>query len=162
MRWVWPLFILVGAVIFGLAHDQRVMAQNFQADNALSVFSEIVPANTTPVQICKSPCKVYQVDAFNNGTALAYIKLYNTAFVASGASASACGSAVTPQWRGMIPFGSTSSGGGFSLPWVNGDSYSNGMWMCITGAIGDTDTSTPTSNTFIIDIHFKTISQNNP
>lgn len=131
-------------------------AQNFQADNALSVSSTIVANNTTAIQICKSACRVYQVDSFNNATTLAYIKLYN-----SGASSFTCGSG-TPQWRGMIPFGTSSSGGGFSLPWVNGDSYSLGLWMCVTTGIADSDTGSPAATTYIVDIHFKTISQTNP
>ena len=55
-------------------------AQNFQADNALSVKSVIVANNiTSNSDLCAQNCKVYQIDAFNNGTALAYIKLYNVA-----------------------------------------------------------------------------------
>lgn len=127
-------------------------AQNFQADNSLSVWSEIVPNNTTAVQVCKSPCRIYQVDAFNNSTTLAYIKLYN-------AATATCGSG-TPQWRGMIPYGTSSSGGGFSLPWVNGDAYSVGTWICVTTGIADSDTGSPAATTYIIDIHYKTINQN--
>ncbi len=122
-------------------------AQNFQADNALSVKSVIVANNTTAVQICGSNCKVYQIDAFNNATTLAYIKLYN-------AATTTCGSG-TPQWRGMVPFGASSSGGGFSLPWVNGDSYSNGAWMCVTTGIADADTGAPAATTYIINVHYK-------
>jgi len=123
----------------------------FAADNALSVYSVIWPNNTTAVQVCKNPCRIYQVDAFNNGASLDYVKLYN-------ASTATCGVG-TPQYRAVIPFGSSSSGGGFSLPVVNGDSYSAGAWLCITGAIGDSDTTAPSANQIIIDIHYKTVGQ---
>ena len=60
----------------------------------------------------------------------------------------------------MIPYGPSSSGGGFSLPWVNGDSYSLGAWMCVTTGIADSDTGAPAAMTYIVDVHYKTISQN--
>ena len=126
-------------------------AQNFQADNALSVKSIIVEGGGQGVpaaqQICAQNCKIYQIDAFNNGTTLAYIKLYNV-------TTATCGSG-TPQWRGMIPYGTSSSGGGFSLPWVNGDSYSRGAWMCVTTGIADNDTGQPASSTYIVNVHYK-------
>lgn len=126
-------------------------AQNFQADNSLSVYSEIVANNTTALQICKSACRIYQVDAFNNATTLAYIKLYNSATATCGTG--------TPQWRGMIPYGSSSSGGGFALPNVNGDSYSNGAWICVTTGIADSDTGAPAATTYIVNVHYKPIGQ---
>ena len=122
-------------------------AQNFQADNALAVQSYIVANNTTALQVCAQNCRIYQIDSFSNGTTLAYIKLYN-------AATATCGSG-TPQWRGMIPYGTSSSGGGFSLPWVNGDSYSKGAWLCVTTGIADNDTGAPAATTYIVNIHFK-------
>ena len=126
------------------------VAQNFQADNALSVTSFIIPGGgPTAMQICGARCKVYQIDAFNNATTLVYVKLYNVA------TAPTCGGNTAPQWRGMIPFGSTSSGGGFSLPWVNGDSYSLGAWMCVTTGIADDDRGAPAELTYLINVHWK-------
>jgi hypothetical protein len=98
------------------------------------------------VQVCGAGCRIYQVDTFNNGTTLAYVKLYN-------AASATCGSG-TPQWRGMIPFGGSSSGGGFSTPWVNGDSYSLGGWLCVTTGIADNNTGAPAASTYIVNIHY--------
>jgi hypothetical protein len=140
MRW-----LALGAVLLAAP----AAAQNFQADNALSVFSEIVPNNTTAVQVCKSSCRVYQVDISNNSATLAYLKLYNSA-------AATCGSG-TPQWRGMIPASSS-----FTTAWVNGDSYSNGVWACVTTGIADADTAAPAATAYLVNIHFKTTSQTNP
>lgn len=140
---------VVWSITVSLAH-----AQNFQADNALSVSSEIVPNNTTAVTICKTTCRIYQVDTFNNSTTLAYIKLYNGA-------AGTCGqTSPAPVWRGMIPYGTSSSGGGFTLPNVNGDAYPGGAWMCVTTGIADSDTGAPAATTYIINVHYKTVSQN--
>jgi hypothetical protein len=142
--------MLVVAVLSFIVWGYRAAhAQNFQADSALSVTSVQVANNTTAIQICAKNCRLYQVDAFSNGTALAYVKLYN-------ASSATCGSG-TPQWRGMIPFGLSSAGGGFLTPFVNGDSYSNGLALCVTGGFADADTTAPAASTFIVNIHFKLV-----
>ncbi len=149
----WLFLFSCAAVLAGAGYGQRLAwAQQgvFQADNTLSVTSYIVANNTTAVQICSAGCRVYQVDAFNNATTLAYLKLYNQATIPT------CGTP-TPQWRGMIPFGSSSSGGGFSLPWVNGDSYSLGAWACVTTGIADNDTGAPAATTYIINVHYKKV-----
>jgi hypothetical protein len=51
--------LLLGGLLGAVPHTVR--AQNWQADNALSVFSEIVPDTDPPVavQICGAGCRVY-------------------------------------------------------------------------------------------------------
>lgn len=121
----------------------------FQADSPINVSSYIAANNVNSIVVTTKSSVVYSIDAFNNSTTLAYIKLYN-------ASSATCGSG-TPQARYMIPFGTSSSGGGFGLPNINGDSYVNGITMCITTGIADNDTGAPAAGTYIANIHFKPV-----
>lgn len=122
----------------------------FRGDYRVSNTSTIVANNTTAIIISANPSVIDMVDAFNNATTLAYIKLYNAA---SGVT---CGQTnPAPLWRGMIPFGTSSSGGGFALPIINGDAYSNGITMCVTTGIADSDTGAPAATTYIVNVHWK-------
>lgn len=118
----------------------------FQADSKISVSSTIVANNTTAIVIKKTGGTVYSVDAFSNATTLAYIKLYN-------AATATCGSG-TPYARYMIPYGASSSGGGFNISNINGDAYGAGITMCVTTGIADTDTGAPAATTYIVNVHF--------
>lgn len=123
-------------------------AQNtFQADSKIKITSTIVANNTTAIVIKATGGTVYSVDAFNNGTTIAYVKLYN-------ASTATCGSG-TPQARYAIPFGTSSSGGGFNVSNINGDAYANGITMCVTAGIADNDTTSPAASTYIVNVHYK-------
>lgn len=123
-------------------------AQNtFLADAKIQVKSNISVNNTTAVILKSTGGTVYSVDAFNNGASIAYVKLYN-------ASSATCGSG-TPQARYMIPYGTSSSGGGFNVSNINGDAYANGIVMCITTGIADNDTTAPAANQFIVNVHLK-------
>ena len=140
-RWL----LIVGLL---LASCLTTSAQRFQADSGVSVSSTIVANNTTAIVIsARSSNTVYQVDAYNNGGTIAYIKLYN-------ATSATCGTG-TPQARYMIPFGQSSSGGGFVTPNINGDAYSVGITMCVTTGIADADASAPAASTYIVNVHFK-------
>ena len=136
------LFLLVGG-------GSSAFAQNgpFQAASPINVSSYISVNNTTAVVISAKYGTVYSIDAFNNSTTLAYVKLYNSA-------SATCGSG-TPQARYMIPFGTSSAGGGFNLSNINGDVYSNGITMCITTGIADNDTGAPAANAYIVNVHWK-------
>lgn len=119
----------------------------FQADAKIKVTSTIAANNTTAIVIKNTAGNVYSVDAFNNSTTLAYVKLYNS-------TTATCGSG-TPQARYLIPYGANSSGGGFNVSNINGDAYGLGITMCITTGIADTDTGAPAANTYIVNVHFK-------
>ena len=123
-------------------------AQNtFLADAKIQVKSYISVNNTTAVVVKATGGTVYSIDGFNNGASLAYVKLYN-------ATSATCGSG-TPQARYMIPYGTSSSGGGFNISNINGDAYANGIIMCITTGIADNDTTAPAANQFIVNVHIK-------
>lgn len=133
-------------------------AQNtFLADAKIAVRSLISVNNTTAVIIksgvaganSPTPSTVYSVDGFNNGASLAYLKLYNQT-----PSTVVCGT-TTPYARYLIPYGTSSSGGGFNISNINGDAYLNGITACITTGIADNDTGAPAANQFIVNIHYK-------
>lgn len=138
------IFIVLGLLLF----SSVAYAQNtFLADAKIKVTSVIAANNTTAIVIKATSGSVYSVDAFNNSTTLAYVKLYN-------ASTATCGSG-TPQARYMIPFGASSSGGGFNVSNINGDAYGLGIVMCVTTGIADNDTGAPAASTFIVNVHWK-------
>ena len=143
---------LIIALVLGLfiILCPQAKAQNtFLADAKIQVKSFIAANNVTAIQISDTPGAVYSVDGFSNNTTLAYVKLYN-----AKASNVTCGTN-TPQARYMIPFGQTSSGGGFTLPNINGDAYGVGISMCITTGIADNDTGAPAATSYIVNVHFK-------
>ena len=131
-----------------VACDVSHAQTTFRAAAPINVTSTIVANNTTAIVISSKSASVYQVDAYNNATTIAFVKLYN-----SGSTAT-CGSG-TPIARYMIPFGQTSSGGGFVTPNINGDAYINGITMCVTTGIADNDTSAPAASTYIVNVHWK-------
>lgn len=135
------------AAIFALAFVPAAHAQRFQADSGINISSSISTNDTNAIVISTKPGTVYQVDAYANGTTLAYIKLYD-------ATTATCGSG-TPKARYLIPYGTASSGGGFVTPNINGDAYAAGIVMCITTGIADSDTGAPAANAYIVNLHWK-------
>lgn len=129
----------------------KANAQNtFLANAKIKVTSTIIANNTNAVAISNVPGSVYSVDGFSNNTTLVYVKLYNA--IAANVT---CGFG-TPQARYMIPFGQSSSGGGFTLPNINGDAYGVGISMCVTTGIADTDTGAPAATAYIVNVHYAT------
>lgn len=139
--------IFVLALIVFIFSIPAYAAPQFQADNAIKVSSNIAANNTTAISIKPSAGTVYSIDAFNNGSSVVYVKLYNSPNITCGQG--------TPYARYLIPYGASSSGGGFNTPNVNGDAYFNGITLCITGGIGDSDTTAPPASTIIVNIHYK-------
>lgn len=145
---------LIAAALFALfAFVGQANAQSgiFQGDYNINVTSLISVNNTTAVSVTSKHATVYSIDAFNNTTTLAYLKLYNS-------SNAVCGSG-TPTARYMIPYGTSSSGGGFNLSNINGDAYVNGLTACITTGIADNDTGAPAANSYIVNLHWKALQQ---
>lgn len=147
------------AVVPALTLLSLPASSQFIADAKISITSTIAANNTTAIVIATRPSTVYQVDAYNNSTTLAYVKLYDacgTATSATCSQAATCGQATpAPKARYMIPFGTSASGGGFVTPNINGDGYTFGIVQCITTGIADSDTSAPAATTYIVNVHFK-------
>ena len=143
---MWP--VLLALLVLSACVGTRVQAQTvFTADAKINVRSVISVNNTTAVAIKTTPGAMYSVEAFSNNITLAYIKLYNTLVT--------CGSATPPLARYMISFGVTSSGGGFTASNINGDAYFDGIYMCITTGIADSDTGAPAAGAYIVNVHYK-------
>lgn len=139
--------IVLGLLLF----SNTAFAQNtFLADAKIQVKSYIAANDTTAIVVKSTAGTVYSVDAFNNGGVIAYIKLYSV----SSPTTFTCGTG-TPYARYMIPFGSSSSGGGFNVSNINGDAYSASIVMCITTGILDNDTSAPAASAYIVNVHIK-------
>jgi hypothetical protein len=147
MHRLFKALLLIGFLI----PTQLFAAPNtFQADASIKVISTIAANNTTAIVLKSTGGTVYSVDAFNNGATIAYIKLYSV----SSPSTFTCGTG-TPYARYMIPFGASSSGGGFNVSNINGDAYSASIVMCITTGIADADTTAPAASTYIVNVHLK-------
>lgn len=138
---------ILTALVLCLLPTLAFAQSTFLADSKIKVTSTIIPNNTTAIVIKSTSGIVYSVDAFNNGTALAYVKLYNS-------STATCGSE-TPMVRYLVPFGASNSGAGFTTSNINGDAFGNGIVMCVTTGIADNDTTAPPASTFIVNVHYK-------
>lgn len=136
------ILIVLGLLLFSTV----AYAQNL-ADAKIQIRSVIAANNTTAIVVSPTAGTVYSIDAFNNGGAIAYVKLYN-------AATATCGTG-TPQARYLIPFGAGSSGAGFNVSNINGDAYGSGIVLCITTGIADSDTSAPAASTYIVNVHYK-------
>jgi len=145
MNWRWIKFFGILAVVAAtVAFTNIASAQTFQADSKINVRSYIVPNNTTAVVIKDTIGTLYGVTASNNGSTLAYLKLYNEG------SGVVCGTG-TPIARFMIP-ASTQT---LNVQLTNGDAFAFGITACVTTGIADSDTAAPAASTYIVNIHYK-------
>jgi len=115
-----------------------------------SSFSEIVPANTTGISIKASAGTIYEVNLANIGSTVLWAKIYDSA------TAPTCGSG-TPIRRFMIPVNSTAANGAGSNISLGaaGIAFINGIGLCVTAGIADTDTTTPTASVAVVGISYK-------
>lgn len=115
----------------------------FQADSKLDIKSIQVANNTTAIVISGGPVTLYSVEAFNNSTTIAYVKVYNAATVTCGTG--------TPQARYMIPASASAT----LMANINGDAYGAGLVVCVTTGYADNDTTAPTASEYIVNLHYK-------
>lgn len=118
---------------------------SFTADAHLSLRSIQVANNTTAIVVKGSYGTLYGIEAYNNSTTIAYIKVYN-------AATATCGSG-TPHARYMIP--KEASGSLFVSNSANGDVYPSGITVCITTDYADNGTNAPAANAYIVNIRYK-------
>ncbi len=76
---------------------------------------------------------VYQVITINTTATIYYLRLYDLA------AAPTCTSATGVKQTYPVPFGQSSSGGGFTIPIPVGMGFLNGIGFCLTSGIADTD-----------------------
>lgn len=116
--------------------------------NGLSVKRLLVANNTTSVAVDASAGQLYGIEAFNNSTVIAYVKLYNAA-----QGSTTCGT-TTPVWSMMIP-APAAGGGGFISINPMGISFSTAISACVTTGYADNDTTAPAANAYIVNFYYK-------
>lgn len=121
------------------------------ANNGLAIQSAIVPNNTTSVAVGASANhQLYGIDGYSISTATPiFIKLYNAT-----QGSTTCGSG-TPVARYMIPASGSNQGSGQIMHDANGVPFSTALTYCITAGIGDTDTTAPAANTYLVNVYYK-------
>jgi hypothetical protein len=93
--------------------------------------------------------QVYSVSAFSKDTVANYIRLYNAASGFNG-----CNSATNLVWSGIIPGAST--GAGFTgVLFEGGLPFSTGISICVTGAYGQTSTTSATASVMEVNVGYK-------
>lgn len=110
----------------------------------------IVAASITSVAIDAAPGQLYGIEAYNNGTVIGYVKLYNAA-----QGSVTCGSAGAPIYEGMVPAPSAGGGGYVAMNTMGAGPFSTAITACFTGGIADTDTTVPAANTYLLDFYYK-------
>lgn len=111
-----------------------------------SLYSAIVPNNTTGVLISTGAHTAYGMESFNNAATIAYVRLYDKA------TAPTCGTD-TPIWRGMIP--GTTGGAGFVTSFgAVGRKVTLGLGVCVTTGIADNDTGAPTASEYLVNVGY--------
>lgn len=114
--------------------------------------SKQVANNTTSVAISTSATTLYHVEAYNNGGATAYLKLYDNT-----QGSVTCGVG-TPVYRQEIPAGNTAIpgiGAGFVSPHPMGLKFVTALTSCVTTGFADNDSAAPAASTYIIDFDVK-------
>lgn len=116
----------------------------------LSVFSAIVPNNTTSFVIKASPGQLYGLEGFSiAATTPVWLKTYDAA-----QGSTTCGSG-TPKARYLIPASGGAPGSGLIPSSALGDAYGTAITGCITAGIADNDTTAPAASSYTLNVHYK-------
>lgn len=110
------------------------------------VLSTLVTNSTTAVVVKNSPGQIYGIEAFNNGTVIAYLKIYDATSATAGAG--------TPVARYLIP-APASGGGGFAVNSSVGRQYSTGITYTVVLGFADNDATAPAASSYFVNIHYK-------
>lgn len=116
--------------------------------NGLSFSTLEVANNTTSVAVKASAGQLYGIEAFNNGTTIAYVKLYNTA-----QGSVTCGTP-TPLYVGMIPAPAAGGGGYISMNF-QGLAFSTAITACVVTGYADNSTGAPAATTYLVNFFYK-------
>ena len=107
-----------------------------------------VANNTTSIAIDASAGQLYGIEAFNNSSVIAYVKLYN-----ASQGSTTCGSG-TPVYQGMIPAASAGGAGYVSMNGY-GAPFSTAITACITTGFADNDTTAPAASAYVLNFFYK-------
>jgi len=98
--------------------------------------------------LCKNGAgQVYHITVTNNGTSIAYLRLYNLS------AAPTCTSATGLQDEVMVP-APASGGGGITEDISLGEAFSTGIGFCFSGGIASTDNTSVAASTFLITVYY--------
>ena len=93
---------------------------------------------------------LYTMDGFSIHTAAMFIRLYD-----AGTGFNGCNSATGLLWEGQIP-GPGTTGGGFTKSWGDvGKAFATGLAVCVTGAYGNTNTTSATASVASVNLGYK-------
>ena len=112
----------------------------------LSIYHAKALTTLNAASIKGSAGQVYHISVFNNGSTIAYLKLYNTA------TAPDVGSLSTVDVI-MIP--GNASGAGVEKEIANGVSYSSGIGIGLTQGMSDLDKTSATASAYIVTVYYK-------
>lgn len=90
--------------------------------------------------------QLYHIEAFNNSSTIAYLKIYNATSVVAGTG--------TPVWRQMVP-APAAGGAGFISVDCQGLAFSTGIAVFMTTGIADNDTGAVAGSTCLINFGYK-------
>src|ERR1700678_4716 len=111
-------------------------------------FHLISAATTNCTNIKPAAGQLVTVFAANTTATIYYLKFYDSA------SAPPVAGTTTVAITLPIPIGTSSTGGGFILPLPQAAQFLNGIGMCITGGIADSDSSSAATG-IAVDVFFK-------
>jgi hypothetical protein len=111
-------------------------------------FHLISAASTNCTNIKPASGQIVTVFAANTTATIYYLKFYDSALNPPVAGTT------TVALTFPIPVGASSTGGGFIVPLPQAANFLNGIGMCITGGIADSDTSNAATG-IAIDVFFK-------
>jgi hypothetical protein len=114
----------------------------------LSTFVLEPAASDNHTNIKNGAGQVYHIEAFNNSATLNYLRLYN-----AGTGFNGCNSATNLVWETNIPASAT--GAGFVADISQGLAFSTGISICVTGAYGQTSTTSATATAMSVNIGYK-------
>jgi opacity protein-like surface antigen len=135
------LRLALAALLLATAAHAQVAAPGNQ-------FSEVVPNNTTGVLVAAGAHLVLGVQGTSLSATPTYVKLYDKL------TAPTCGTD-TPTKRLMIPGASAGTiGAAINYNFTAGVRFVNGIGLCVTTGIGDSDTTAPAATTFTVNIDF--------
>ncbi len=112
----------------------------------LSMYHAKALTTLNAASIKGSAGQVYHISVFNNGSTIAYLKLYNTA------TAPDVGSLSTVDVV-MIP--GNSAGAGVEKEIANGAAYSTGIGIGLTQGMSDLDKTSATASAYIVTVYYK-------
>lgn len=119
-----------------------------QYNNGIFAYHLVAAASTNSTLIATGKHTVFSIELGGIGSSPAYVKIYDKA------TAPTCGTD-TPIKTLIIPVSSTAANGaGSNMPFPLGIQVNNGLGICVTGGIADSDTTAVAASSFVANIDY--------